>query len=265
MGGTTQLLLPVGERRTSGWSAHQRRNPPSSEPGTDWYCPIGTPVIAPADGRIYGYENTIEPATGRWIGIEFDNGMSFRAMHFSRLSLSSTLLNNRGRVAAGTTIALSGASGYGEEDWSWNPNTGGAHVHGTLWPNHDRRFGYRWVDGVKVPYTIDFMSFAVAAPAGGSTTPSSETDTHMDIFRCDNIDGNGKPGVGVLNDAAPLRNPSSAWPGMANPLIITDATSGSGPQVKKWERILRKTTLTVTRDEWETRMELVRATQGFAG
>lgn len=168
----TSLLLPVGERRMSSWEAHQKRVPRSTEPGTDWYCPIGTTVIAPADGRVYGYGTSIQPATGRWVGLEFENGMSFRAMHFSRILLSSSVLNNRGFVRAGQEIALSGASGYGEEDWSWNPNTGGAHTHGTLWPTYDRRFGYR-PNGK--PYTIDFMQYASGSPAGGGgNTPTPE-------------------------------------------------------------------------------------------
>lgn len=168
MGGTPDLLLPVGPRRVSSWSAHQRRNPRSSEPGTDFYCPIGTPVYAPGDGRIYGFGNTIGPATGRWVGIDLDNGQRFRAMHFSRIVRSS------GRVKRGDLIAYSGASGYGDEDWSWNPNTGGAHTHVTLWPTHESRYGYRKVNGKDVPYTIDFMNYVGGSAAGGGVTPEPE-------------------------------------------------------------------------------------------
>lgn len=156
------LILPVGQRRTSSWGQHQRRNPKSTEPGTDFYCPIGTEVVAPADGRIYGYGESIIPATGLWVGIELDNGMSFRCMHHSRL------IRTGGRVRAGEVIAISGATGYGEKDWSWNPETGGAHTHVTLWPTHDRRFGYR---GDGSPYTVDFMDYVGGFAAGGNATP----------------------------------------------------------------------------------------------
>lgn len=160
MGG---LLLPVGRRSMSTWAAHQQRGKPSSEPGTDFYCPIGTPILAPADGRIYGYGTSITPATGRWVGVDFDNGMRFRAMHLSKMKRTS------GRVKRGEVIGYSGASGYGEEDWSWNvAGTGGAHVHVTLWPTHATRFGYHWVNGKKKPYTIDFMEHAdLNTSAGG--------------------------------------------------------------------------------------------------
>ena len=190
------LLLPVGERRMSSWSAHQRRNPPSTEAGTDFYCPIGTPVYAPADGEIYGYGNSIAPMTGRWVGIDFDNGMRFRCMHHSRLVRTS------GRVRRGDLIAYSGASGYGKEDWSSDPYTGGSHTHVTLWPTHKSRYGYNPLTGL--PYTIDFMNY-VSTPAGGGgaalaeSTYLSEEDNMRLLFVTDDVDGNGKPGWALLN------------------------------------------------------------------
>ncbi len=151
------LLLPVGERRMSSWAAHQRRSPRSTEPGTDFYCPIGTPVLAPADGWVYGYGTSIVPATGKWVGLDLKNGMRFRAMHFSRIALSDSVLRNRGFVRRGQVIGYSGATGYGENDWSWNPNTGGAHTHVTLWPTWSSKYGY---DSSGKPYTVDFMKYA---------------------------------------------------------------------------------------------------------
>lgn len=162
------LLLPVGPRRMSSWLNHQRRTVPSTEPGTDWYCPIGTPIVAPADGVIFGSGNSIVPATGRWVGIDFDNGMRFRSMHHSRNVITS------GRVHAGDVYAYSGASGYGVEDWSRNPATGGSHVHGTLWPVQRTRFGYHLVDDQRVPYTVDFMAYVEGADLAGSITLEDE-------------------------------------------------------------------------------------------
>lgn len=192
MGGSIQLLLPLGERRMSGWAQHQVRRPPSDEPGTDWYAPIGTPVIAPADGRIYGAGNSIKPATGRWVGIDFFNGMRFRCMHHSQL------VRVGGIVEAGELIAYSGASGYGEENWSWNPATGGSHSHGTLWPTQVSRYGYNRLTGK--PYTIDFMQFAVAG--GGGSVPGAPA---VDLRRKGNnvirflFANNGGPQWTVIN------------------------------------------------------------------
>lgn len=165
--------IPVAYKGLSSWSAHQRRVPKSSEPGTDLYCPIGTPVYAPETGLIYGYGTSIVPATGRWVGINFTNGMSWRALHLSRLVKTS------GFVRRGDLIGYSGATGYGKEDWSKDPDKGGAHVHVTLWPTTDRRFGY---DRNGKPYTIDFMEHVGGSAAGGGTTkpkPPEEDEMYL--------------------------------------------------------------------------------------
>lgn len=164
------LLLPVGPRRMSSWEDHQERRPPSKEAGTDFYCPIGTPVRAPETGRVYGWGNSIIPATGRWVGLDLITGQRFRAMHFSRIELSQAVLNRGGFVRKGEIIAYSGASGYGQENWENDPYTGGAHTHVTLWPTQETKFGYR-PNGK--PYTVDFMKYAEASgsSSGGNELP----------------------------------------------------------------------------------------------
>lgn len=176
MGGDARSLilpLPIGERGTSSWAQHQRRIPRSTEPGTDIFAPTGTPVLAPADGVIYGYGESVAPATGRWVGIDFDNGMSFRCMHHSRI------LRKGGRVKQGDEIALSGSSGYGSDffgqpsrnDAFWR-DTGGDHSHVTLWPSRDKRFGYGRDGNPNKPYTVDIMDFIrLDSLAGGGATP----------------------------------------------------------------------------------------------
>ena len=158
----------------ASWRAHINRGTPSQEPGTDFYCPPGTPVLAPADGEIWGYGESVIPATGRWVGVNFANGMSFRCMHHSELRRRS------GRVFQGDVLALSGSSGYGSEYFGepWRnaaffANTGGDHTHVTLWPTWDHRYGYR---SPGVPYTIDFMQHVDASLAGGGSTPFEEDD-----------------------------------------------------------------------------------------
>lgn len=168
MGGSPNLLMPVKPAYTASWASHTRRSPKSSEPGTDMFVPIGTPVFAPADGRIYGSGNTIGPATGRWVGIDLDNGLRFRCMHLSRLERSS------GAVKRGDLIGYSGASGYGYEDFRRAPGMPDAHTHVTLWPTHASRFGY---DRNGNPYTVDFMQYV-----GGSQSAGGDSTSWEDIM-----------------------------------------------------------------------------------
>lgn len=201
MGGVGTLVMPVTPNYIASWASHQRRSPKSSEPGTDMFVPIGTPVYAPEAGIIYGYGDSIGPATGRWVGVNFQSGMSFRALHLSRLVKTS------GVVRRGELIGYSGATGYGYEDWSHLPSMPAAHVHVTLWPTVVRRFGY---DSQGRPYTIDFMNF-VGGPAGGGTTPPTPiTPTYQedDIMRITKdtvgtfwFQAVGRPKIGIRGGA----------------------------------------------------------------
>ncbi|QOR38114.1 peptidoglycan DD-metalloendopeptidase family protein [Billgrantia diversa] len=72
--------------------------------GTDWAMPIGTPVTAPAEGRVEKVGN--HPMAGRYIVVRHDNGYRTRYLHLSRVTV------NRGeRVSMGERIALSGNTG----------------------------------------------------------------------------------------------------------------------------------------------------------
>lgn len=72
--------------------------------GTDFAMPIGTPVTAPANGRVEKIAN--HPAAGRYIIIRHDNGYRTRYLHLSR-----QLVSQGQRVAMGERIALSGNTG----------------------------------------------------------------------------------------------------------------------------------------------------------
>lgn len=161
--------MPVSPRYMDSWRSHiDNRRPKSTEPGTDMFVPIGTPIYAPADGRVYGSGNSIMPFTGRWIGVDFDNGLRFRALHLSRL------VSLPARVHRGDLIGYSGASGYGYEDFRNAPNMPDAHTHVTLWPTHESRYGYK-ADG-KTPFTVDFMQYVGGSQSGGGSTPEPKPE-----------------------------------------------------------------------------------------
>ncbi|AVI62574.1 peptidoglycan DD-metalloendopeptidase family protein [Halomonas sp. GFAJ-1] len=72
--------------------------------GTDFAMPIGTPIIAPANGRVERVGN--HHAAGRYIVVRHDNGYRTRYLHLSR-----PLVSQGERVEMGERIALSGNTG----------------------------------------------------------------------------------------------------------------------------------------------------------
>lgn len=94
-------------RLSSGFNPN-RRHPVtgrvSPHRGTDFAMPIGTPIIAPADGRVEKIAN--HPVAGRYVVIRHDNGYQTRYLHLSR-----PLVSRGDRVTMGERIALSGNTG----------------------------------------------------------------------------------------------------------------------------------------------------------
>lgn len=132
---------------SSSWDDHRRRNPPSSEPGTDYGCAYGSPLYAPDNGRVVDLKHTNSNATGRYVTIDMDDGRRTRSLHLSEIWVSVG-----DRVARGQQIGKTGASAYGS-DWGV-----GAHVHQTLWAGWYYAFGK--------DATIDFARYV-----GGGSGP----------------------------------------------------------------------------------------------
>lgn len=157
-------LRPVPFTRSTSWDTHKRRRPPSTEAGIDMFVPIGTPVLAIESGRVVDVGDSIGPATGRFVTIDLDDGRRVRYLHLSR-----RVVKVGDRVARGQVIGYSGATGYGEEDWSWNvAETGGAHVHMTLWPSH------RYVFGSTGTLDPELYFDSTGSAAGSISTPEEE-------------------------------------------------------------------------------------------
>ncbi|GHE20295.1 peptidoglycan DD-metalloendopeptidase family protein [Halomonas urumqiensis] len=72
--------------------------------GTDFAMPIGTPITAPADGRVEKVGN--HPLAGRYLVVRHDNGYRTRYLHLSR-----PLVSHGDRISMGERIALSGNTG----------------------------------------------------------------------------------------------------------------------------------------------------------
>lgn len=163
MGGSASLVIPAPYTGMSSRSAHLRRNPPSSEPGTDYYMPIGTPLYLPTFCRVVQVGGSVDDATGRFM--TFDDGYRWiRALHLLEIWLEV------GTYADSSTIfGLSGASGYGSDffgansmdDFPWG-NTGGPHVHMTAFKGRRYTWGASGTD--------DFHALTGGQVASGGNT-----------------------------------------------------------------------------------------------
>ncbi|TVP92188.1 MAG: peptidase M23 [Thioalkalivibrio sp.] len=105
-----------GEHRiTSGFNSG-RRHPVTGRVaphnGTDFAMPVGTPILAPADGRVTDVER--HPLAGRFLVIQHGQDLSTRYLH-----LQKALVRPGQQVTRGQRIALSGNSG----------RTTSAHLH----------------------------------------------------------------------------------------------------------------------------------------
>lgn len=138
----TGYQRPVTDPVSSSWADHKYRDPPSSEPGTDYACAYGTWILAADSGVIIDLQTGNGGGTGRYVTIGLDDGNTVRYLHLSEIAVGLGT-----RVARGDAIAISGASGYGN-DWHYGP-----HVHTTLW------IGPAWESP-----TVDFDTYVGEPP-----------------------------------------------------------------------------------------------------
>lgn len=128
-------VTPTGKREIScTWQCHRNRNPPSSEPGTDYAGPTsggyGSPVYAPHNGTVADVKHSNTSATGRYVKINLDDGRGTRTLHMAEVWVAVGQ-----RVARGQQIGKVGGSANGSDRGV------GSHAHQTLWPTHAYAFG----------------------------------------------------------------------------------------------------------------------------
>jgi hypothetical protein len=123
------------------------RNPPSSEPGTDYGSAYGSPLYAVGSGTVVDLSWSNGGGTGRFLTIDLDDGRRARSLH-----LSEIWVDVGWRVSQGQQVGLTGASGWGS-DWGY-----GAHVHQTLWDG--------WYYDFCSSCTIDFENYVGSSEPG---------------------------------------------------------------------------------------------------
>jgi murein DD-endopeptidase MepM/ murein hydrolase activator NlpD len=174
-------LRPVNAPISDDRSEHLARSTPSAEPGTDYACGYGTPILAAASGTVVDRQTHNGNATGRFVTIDLDDGRRVRYLH-----LASVEVKIGDRVSRGQRIAVSGASANGN-DWGVGP-----HVHVTLWPSH----GYVFNNSRSRSFTgtLDFEQFADGVSADGAMSTSEAQEFLKSLGLYDGaIDGDPGP------------------------------------------------------------------------
>jgi hypothetical protein len=185
MGGATPKIYvrPIPDYPAAKWrstySAHTRRNPPSREPGVDYYCPLGTVLHSLGDGVVTEVGGSVFPATGRFVRVRLDTGHGFRLLH---LGPRHSLKRVGDRVKLGEPLAISGASGYGSEyfgasrpnDAQMILNTGGPHTHLTLFP--------KWYSAYAEAIDPEPWMMDPSAAGGGATPFPIKREDAMPVF-----------------------------------------------------------------------------------
>lgn len=179
-----RYLIPAPYSGMSSWSAHQDREPPSSEPGTDYYMPRGTVLRAPSRCRVVVVGGGTQPATGRFVTLD-DGTRWIRYLHMLRQDVRVG-----DELDPGEAFGLSGASGYGSEHFGASSDkdaamirrTGGPHVHVTAFRGRGYTFGSTG--------TVDFHALTGGAVAGGSNSTPGDNDMSVeDVYNARDNDG----------------------------------------------------------------------------
>jgi murein DD-endopeptidase MepM/ murein hydrolase activator NlpD len=105
------FIRPVTAPITDNFAAHKARK--SVNPGTDYACPVGTPVVSvgSGDGVVTKVVTSISGAGGRMVHIKYNSyEWNVDYLHLSRVDVVAGQVVKQGQV-----IGLSGASGKGSE------------------------------------------------------------------------------------------------------------------------------------------------------
>jgi len=220
----TGYRLPTDTTYVSDdWAGHRNRNPPSSEPGTDYASPYGAHLYAVADGVVEATKTSNGAATGRYIQVGLDDGRTTRSLHLAEVWVTPWQ-----RVTRGQVIGLTGASAQGS-DWGV-----GAHVHQTLWP------GAAWAAD-----TIDFQRYVGEDEPPPPPPPDDDEEDEMGMKGAAYVRGSDGVTMYILfNEASGQWVEHEGGGGDYNNPIAQNWETGSWPTLTESHARVLKTSLT---------------------
>lgn len=170
-------IYPCSEHRVSDdFDAHVARG--SVNPGTDFICSYGSPVVAVKSGTVVVSDSNPSGSGGRVITINHGDGTVTDYLHLSVVQVGAG-----SSVAQGRQIALSGGSGYGSDRYY------GPHLHLALKIGGRNVDFEKYVGGGSVPGGIP-----VDGVLGAATISALQTRLKALGFYSGVIDGVIDPG-----------------------------------------------------------------------
>ena len=136
-----EYIYPAPTHSVSdNFQTHKTRTPPSVNPGTDFRCSYGEPVVADKAGTITALSTDNGGSGGRYIHNDHGDGTASEDLH-----LSEVLVSIGQYVEQGQQIALSGGSGFGSDHGASD------HLHHALKINGINVDFELYVDGGSAP------------------------------------------------------------------------------------------------------------------
>lgn len=155
-------IRPVEAKISDDFAAHTKRK--SVNPGVDYVVPVGTPLVAIADGTVARISNTVTGAGGRVVLLDFPSGHKADYLHLSRVDVAKGDSVKKGQV-----IGLSGGSGLGKE-LGYGP-----HLHLSF------RHGGTFLTGTG---NIDYEAFIGATPkAPAKAKAAAKTESARPVIK----------------------------------------------------------------------------------
>jgi murein DD-endopeptidase MepM/ murein hydrolase activator NlpD len=161
-------IRPVEAKISDNFAAHQKRK--SVNPGVDYVVPVGTPLVAIADGTVARISNTVAGAGGRVVLLDFPSGHKADYLHLSRVDVAKGDSVKKGQV-----IGLSGGSGLGKE-LGYGPHLHLSFRHGGTFLTGTGNIDYEAFIGSPAPAKAPAKA---KAPAASALKPGAGRPTIM--------------------------------------------------------------------------------------
>lgn len=146
------FIRPIAGNPKLNWNYQAHLANGSVNPGQDYGVPVGTPVLAPANGVVKVDDDGTSGAAGISVVIYFDNGWSCDLLHLSR-----NVVTSGQRVTQGQIVGYSGNTG----------KSTGPHLHFSL-----RNQQINWYGNAGNVNPEDFLGEATLAPTQRQVKPT---------------------------------------------------------------------------------------------